>query len=120
MHISQVALENVKGFRDGPNGLTLNFARPDGSLPRWVVLAGRNGAGKSTLLQAVALTIAGPNMANKLQSSFADWIHEGRDVAKVAVRLRRGGDDHYPDDSGAVALAEPWVSMTWIRHPDGP
>ncbi|MBB5872876.1 energy-coupling factor transporter ATP-binding protein EcfA2 [Allocatelliglobosispora scoriae] len=120
MHISQVELENIKGFRDGPQGLNLDFTRRDGSLPRWIVLAGRNGAGKSTLLQAIALAVAGPEVTGKLQSSFTDWIHEGGTTATVTARLRRGRDDQYLSSDGSEGVDRPWVSMTWMRDARGP
>jgi hypothetical protein len=45
------------------------------------VIAGRNGSGKSTLLRALALTLAGPQVARTLAQDFSGWITTGATAA---------------------------------------
>src|SRR4051794_19697581 len=85
MHIAGVSFENIKTFGEGPLGVDLDFRRADGSLARWIVVAGRNGAGKTTFLQALALAVAGPSVAKSLRETYTDWIRDGADSAKSWV-----------------------------------
>ncbi|WP_432993811.1 AAA family ATPase [Dactylosporangium sp. CA-233914] len=116
MLVSEVRIENIKAFQGGELGVSLNFERPDGSLPRWVVIAGRNGAGKSTFLQALALAVAGPSAARTLRETFADWVRDGADAGVAAARLRfSGGDGSAPERP-----SDPWAGLRWRRQPEGP
>ncbi len=83
MYIHKIVIENIRCFER----VELDLTRPDGSFAGWTVIAGLNGAGKSTLLKAIALAIAGPRTADKLQSSFADWIRDAAEQAKVSIEL---------------------------------
>jgi energy-coupling factor transporter ATP-binding protein EcfA2 len=100
MHIRQIKLSNIRGFRE----VNLDLTRPDGSLAGWTVLAGRNGSGKSTLLKAIALAVAGPEAARALQPSFGDWIRAGSREASVVVPLK------------LFDLPSPEARLTWIRR----
>ncbi|GAA0968981.1 AAA family ATPase [Acrocarpospora macrocephala] len=117
MLISELVLENIKGFGEKETGVALDFARPDGSLPHWIVIAGRNGAGKSSLLQAVALAVAGPSAARTLRETFSDWIREGAREAQGKVRLRFSKFDHF---AGKEPDFNPWAGLTWTREHEGP
>ncbi|MFC4588312.1 AAA family ATPase [Sphaerisporangium corydalis] len=118
MLISEIVLENVKGFGDQAAGVSLNFAREDGSLPRWIVVAGRNGAGKSSFLQSIALAVAGPSAARTLRETFADWIREDAEEAYVKARLRFSDFDAFTP--GRVPKFEPWAGLRWLRQDEGP
>jgi energy-coupling factor transporter ATP-binding protein EcfA2 len=83
MHISRIQIQNIRGFDE----VDLDLRRPDGALAGWTVLAGRNGSGKSTLLRAVALAIAGREVANKLVKSFKGWTRTGNDLATIRLRM---------------------------------
>ncbi|WP_063813756.1 AAA family ATPase [Herbidospora daliensis] len=118
MLISEIVIENIKGFGAKEAGVALDFVREDGSLPRWVVVAGRNGAGKSSFLQSIALAIAGPSAARTLRETFADWIREDVDEAYVKTRLRFSDFDAFAP--GRVPKFEPWSGLKWIRQEEGP
>ncbi|MEU5864800.1 AAA family ATPase [Nonomuraea sp. NPDC047529] len=118
MLISELVLENIKGFGEKETGVSLSFVRPDGSLPRWIVIAGRNGAGKSSFLQAVALAIAGPSVARTLRETFSDWIREGAGEGQARVHLRFSDFDAFAP--GRKPNFDPWAGLRWIREGEGP
>ncbi|MGA1799355.1 AAA family ATPase [Sphingomonas sp. 4RDLI-65] len=60
--VRRVEIRNFKALRH----LDVEFKEPDSERSPWLVLLGENSTGKSTLLQAVALTLAGANEANRL------------------------------------------------------
>ena len=97
MYIDRVVIQDIKGFRS----LDLEMKRPDHSYAGWTVLAGRNGAGKSTLLQAIALAIAGPDVARSLRESFAGWIRRGSQFGDGFV------------DKGKLPKASFWIPLHW-------
>ncbi|MBH0780741.1 AAA family ATPase [Nocardia sp. NEAU-351] len=113
MHIVEIRLEGIRGFPSGDRAVSLAFARKDGSLPRWIVIAGRNGAGKSTFLQALALAIAGPSVARLLAETFRGWIRDGETQARGAVKLRFSDEDGFT--AGRKPTFEPWAAMEWER-----
>jgi AAA domain, putative AbiEii toxin, Type IV TA system len=117
MHIREIHIENIRCFGEGRQGVHLDLTRPDGSLAGWTVLAGRNGTGKSTLLRAIALAVAGPDVARSLRKSFADWIREGKDAGSVTARLVYSVGD---DASGNDVTDELVAGLEWKRAPDGP
>ncbi|MBU3063124.1 ATP-binding protein [Nocardia sp. NEAU-G5] len=117
MHIVEIKLEGVRGFPSSGSAASLSLAHKDGTVPRWIVVAGRNGAGKSTFLQAIALAIAGPSVARLLAETFQGWIRDGEEHARAAVKLRFGDDDGF--GSGRKPTFEPWAAMGWERA-DGP
>ncbi len=85
MYISNVQLENVRGFHDVRN-VNVTLTRPDGSHAGWTVLAGRNGSGKTSLLRAIALVMAGRDVAYTL-SDFDSWISSGKELATAELML---------------------------------
>lgn len=108
MYIHKIVIENIRCFER----VELDLTRPDGSFAGWTVIAGRNGAGKSTLLKAIALAIAGPRTADKLQSSFADWIRDGAEQAKVSIEL----DYPMQDTNGEEVQTDLTASLSWRRE----
>ena len=107
----------MRGIPSGDNGIALNFAE-HGSLPKWIVVAGRNGAGKSTFLQALALSIAGPSVARLLAETFSGWIRDSEQSALAAAKLRFGDEDGFA--AGRKPTFAPWTAISWHREPDGP
>lgn len=83
----------------------MDFARPDGSLPRWIVVAGRNGAGKTTFLQALALAISGPIAAQVLRKSYAGWIHDGAEDGITEAALRSSEHDQLVPEGSRLPLS---------------
>ena len=73
MYVTQLRLENVKLFKD----ISFSFSRPDGTLAGWTVFVGGNSSGKSTLLRALALTLMGPDVGNRLLGTASGWISKG-------------------------------------------
>lgn len=117
VQIVEIRLEGIRGFPSGNRAVSLSFARKDGSLPHWIVIAGRNGAGKSTFLQAIALAIAGPSVARLLAETFSSWIRDEESSARAAVKLRFCDEDGFA--AGRKPAFEPWAAMEWERV-DGP
>jgi len=117
VQIVEIRLEGIRGFPSGNRAVSLSFARRDGSLPRWIVIAGRNGAGKSTFLQATAIAIAGPSVARLLAETFSSWIRDEESSARAAVKLRFCDEDGFT--AGRKPAFEPWAAMEWERV-DGP
>src|SRR6185369_3291429 len=99
MHIRKIKLSNVRGFRE----VDLDLTRPDGSLAGWTVLAGRNGSGKSSLLKAIALAVAGKEVALRLGLTFEGWIRDGSGEASTLLELSSG---------------ESTAPLTWTRNGD--
>jgi energy-coupling factor transporter ATP-binding protein EcfA2 len=83
VHVQKIHIRNIRGFRE----VDLDLSRPSRNLAGWTVLAGRNGSGKSTLLKAIALVLAGPEVARTLQESFASWIRMGEQAAEVTTSV---------------------------------
>lgn len=112
MLVSEVRIENIKGFGAGDRGVSLNFTRPDGSLPRWIVVAGRNGAGKTTFLQALALAITGTDTVLALQLPSTQWINSGsmNGWAMVAIQRSKAG----PVMSTKETSEPHWVGVSFV------
>jgi Predicted ATP-binding protein involved in virulence len=110
VRVTRVRIENIKGFRDGPSAVDLDFTAAGGELPRWIVVAGRNGAGKTTFLQALALALVGPRNALTLRGSFADWIRAGARSGEVLAWLRVAeGRKREPN-------VDVHLGLGWTRH----
>ncbi|WP_214106469.1 AAA family ATPase [Acrocarpospora catenulata] len=118
MLISELVLENIKGFGEKESGVSLNFVREDGTLPRWIVIAGRNGAGKSSFLQAIALAIAGPSVARTLRETYSDWIRKGAAEGLIKVLLKDSDFDSFAPERQADF--DPWTGLKWVREDEGP
>ncbi|WP_329456676.1 AAA family ATPase [Streptomyces sp. NBC_01497] len=109
MYVTRLRLDGVRGFR-GARACDLDFTRPDGSFAGWTVLAGRNGSGKTTLLRAVALALAGPERASRLDGEVEDYLSYGQTRASVELSLRADTSA----DLGAPARSDPrTVGLVW-------
>lgn len=103
MYIREIHIENVRGFDE----VHLNLDRGGGTYAGWTVIAGPNGTGKSTLLKAVALSVAGPFTASKLERSFAGWVRDGTLRAGIEPRCS-GASKHFfkgPGPGSQAALS---------------
>lgn len=79
-YVTRVQLTDIKGFSEN--------RAVDLKLPgrgSWTVLAGRNGSGKSSLLQVIALALAGPDAALRLNVDFTGLITRGAETGHAAV-----------------------------------
>lgn len=116
MHIAQFEITNLRNF----NGTqSISLARDDGSLPGWIVFAGRNGSGKSTLLKALAASVVGPLAARSLAGTFPAWVRRGKKAARVATQLTVDNNwDGYVEKGGTTK--EPfWSGIEWTAHDSG-
>jgi energy-coupling factor transporter ATP-binding protein EcfA2 len=119
MQLTEVHIENIRSFGEGSQAVTLNFGAA-GSLPKWIVVAGRNGSGKSTFLQAIALAIAGPAVSRVLAETFTGWVREGQTSAWAAVRLRVQERYDVFRQGGRRPTFDPWTALQWTLHEEGP
>ncbi|MFI1969150.1 AAA family ATPase [Streptomyces cinnamoneus] len=123
MYVTEFGLSNIRGFHGARavDALTLPRPRDGGS---WTVIAGRNGSGKSTLLRALALALAGPQVARALAQDFSGWITTGETDAwsRAAVspdytvdRLTGRGQG----SDGAMMLGLGWTLPDADNSPSG-
>jgi putative AbiEii toxin of type IV toxin-antitoxin system/AAA domain-containing protein len=118
MHVARLQISGVRSF-SGDRSVDLNFARPDGSLAGWTVLAGRNASGKSTLLQALALLFAGPRSTGFIPS-LVDWMSNGIARAEMQASVQMADLDAFeptlfePDMERRV-----WMRFEKPQHVDG-
>jgi predicted ATP-dependent endonuclease of OLD family len=114
MLVSEVEIENVKGFE----AVSLDFRRPDGSLPHWIVVAGRNGSGKTTFLQSIALAICGPSVARTLRETYANLIRIGAGSGHVSTRLHPIDSDRLENAKRTAASLV--TDIGWQTDSSGP
>ena len=119
MYVREIHIENVRGFDE----VHLDLDRGGGKYAGWTVIAGPNGTGKSTLLKAIALSVAGPAMANKLVESFAGWVREGAREGTAGVSLAVGPKDVYQNPPGMFDVSHEAAALRWElknggREPD--
>lgn len=114
MLVSEVKIENIKGF----DAVSLDFRRPDGSLPHWIVVAGRNGSGKTTFLQSLALAICGPSAARTLRETYANWIRVGAGSGHVSARLHPTDADRL--ENAGTATTSLVTDIGWRAAGSGP
>jgi energy-coupling factor transporter ATP-binding protein EcfA2 len=120
MYLKSLTVQDVRGFTTGESPFKLDFERPDGTFAGWTVIAGRNGSGKSTLLRAIALALAGPDIARSLMpSGFDGWISHNSDSATVRAAFTVGQNDAL-SSKGAPPKKQAWAGLTWDRLDDGP
>lgn len=86
MYVTGIGFSNVRGFA-GPRAV-VQLPLPAHDSGSWTVIAGRNGSGKSTLLRALALALAGPQVARTLMQDFSGWIATGENSARVQVHVK--------------------------------
>lgn len=82
MYISKITLKNVRGFES----LEFNLDRGNQSFAGWTVFTGDNGSGKTTLIRAIALGIAGKEIARSILPSFRGWIR-GNASSEASISL---------------------------------
>lgn len=122
MYVSAIGFSNVRGFtaERAVDELQLPIPQDGGS---WTVLAGRNGSGKSTFLRALALAVAGPQVARTLVQDFSGWITSGEQSAWAQVHVQ---PDHTVDrltgragtPDGRIVLGLDWAVPE--NQTDGP
>ncbi|MFF4278835.1 AAA family ATPase [Streptomyces kronopolitis] len=112
MYVTGIGFSNVRGFTGARAIDELPLSTDDGG--SWTVIAGRNGSGKSTLLRALALTLAGPQVARALIQDFGTWITHGETSAWAQAYVtpdysvdRLTGRGEAPD--GRIALGLDWT-----------
>lgn len=115
MYVSGIGFSNIRGFtgeRAVEDRLPLTAPINGGG---WTVIAGRNGSGKSTFLRALALSLAGPQVARSLVQDFGGWISAGERSAWARAYVepdravdRFGGRRAVPDD-GPLTLGIRWA-----------
>ncbi|WP_416973923.1 AAA family ATPase [Streptomyces sp. 4F14] len=115
MYVTRLTLDGVRGFH-GPRACDLDFTRPDGGYAGWTVLAGRNGSGKTTLLRALAIGLAGPRRAHKLDGDLRSQVSHGEPGGKLSVHVL----PEWAVDTGARASDPFEASATWEPEWQGP
>jgi hypothetical protein len=119
MYITRVRLSNIRGF-SGSRTVELDFTRPDGTHAGWTVLAGRNGSGKTTMLRAMALTVAGPEVARNLMPERGKWMGGDKDDPRVMLGIGAEPEDVWqlPREVGLAGppLSEPEIDLglRWV------
>jgi hypothetical protein len=116
MYLTNIGIENVRGFLGGDAATSLTI--PNG--PGWYVFAGRNGSGKSTLLRSVALALAGPEFARQLMPSFEGWIRQGEDDASMRVEFVPDKERDSLAGPGNLPKRPMSAELHWKRSKDGP
>lgn len=119
MYIREIQIENIRGFGEGEQGVSLDLTRPDGSLAGWTVIAGRNGTGKTTLLRAIALVAIGPVASAMLHGSFAGWIRKEARQADVRARIEYDKGDRI-EGGGKHPASSFWAGLRWEQQAGGP
>jgi len=91
VYISKISLKNIRGFKS----LEFNLDRGNGEYAGWTVFTGDNGSGKTTLIRAIAIGIAGKDVARSILPTFRGWIRENaNDEASIALKIASvPGDD---------------------------
>lgn len=109
MYVTRLRLDGVRGFH-GARACDLDFTRPDGSCAGWTVLAGRNGSGKTTLLRTIALALAGPERASRLDNEIEDHLSYGlaRGLLELTFRADPEVDLGAPRPSDRLRTAVEW------------
>lgn len=121
MYVTGIGFSNVRGFTGTRAVDELPLPAKGGG--SWTVIAGRNGSGKSTLLRALALTLAGPQVARTLMPDFSSWITSGETSAWAQAYVspdysvdRLTGRGRAPD--GRIVLGLDWTAPEGT--PSGP
>ncbi len=115
MYISKISLKNIRGFKS----LEFDLDRGGGKYAGWTVFTGDNGSGKSTLIKAIAIGIAGKDVARSLLPSFRGWISENADggEASIAMNIVSVAND---DRKLGRARKAPFAAKLVFGSGDGP
>lgn len=90
-HISQLALSNVRGFRDLKLILKAPTQQEQG---QWTILLGNNGVGKTTILRALALALAPADVAPLILGRTGPVSPTVRALADMAtIRVGMPGEE---------------------------
>ncbi|GAA3220161.1 AAA family ATPase [Pseudonocardia petroleophila] len=96
MYLHRIQVSSVRGF-SGKRTVDIQLRRSGRnrdiirSYAGWNVIAGRNGSGKTTLLRAIALALAGPEIATTLTEGESDWVTAGKATGFVVAEFHRDG-----------------------------
>jgi hypothetical protein len=120
MYVQQIIIQGIRCFRAGPEGVNLDFERPDGSFAGWTVVAGRNGSGKSSFLQALAIALSGPETARTLKLGWASWLRQDEEEGRIAARLVRHDDDGFVGGGRTPKQRSIWTCLRWATSEEGP
>ncbi|MGW0577504.1 AAA family ATPase [Streptomyces sp. NPDC002920] len=102
MYVTRIQLTDIKSF-SGRRAVDLTLSGRSG----WTVLAGRNGSGKSSLLQLLALALAGPETALRMNMDFTGLITRGAETGRAAVEVLPHPDaDPFRHEEAAPASRE--------------
>jgi predicted ATP-binding protein involved in virulence len=115
MYISKISLKNIRGFKS----LEFDLDRGNGRYAGWTVFTGDNGSGKSTLIRAIAIGIAGKDVARSFLPSFRGWISENAISSEASIEMNIAsvaGDDK---KLGKPRKA-PFVARLVFESGDGP
>lgn len=85
--VTRVTIKNFKGLED----ISLDLASEAGS-GSWTMLIGENGVGKTSVLQAVALALAGPEVAKRAGVSPKHFTRRGAREGYASVELQGSRD----------------------------
>lgn len=80
--VNKISIRNFKNI----NLLNFSIEEPEEDSIPWVFLLGENGAGKSSILQAIALSLVGKDLRNKIIENSRDYLRYNQDgVCRVSV-----------------------------------
>lgn len=111
MYVSAIGFSNIKGFTGARAVDELPLPASEGS---WTVIAGRNGSGKSTLLRALALVLAGPQVARTLVPDFSNWITSGEEEAWAQAFIQHDPAADRFTGSGGTPQGRRCLGLDWI------
>ncbi|PIM71041.1 AAA family ATPase [Streptomyces sp. JV178] len=117
MYVSGIGFSNIRGFTGARAIDELPLPAKDGG--SWTVIAGRNGSGKSTLLRALALAIAGPQVARTLVQDFSSWITTGEQTAWAQAFIEPDYDVDRLTGRGRAPGGRVVLGLDWTL-PGGP
>ena len=84
-HISEVTIENIRGF--DRIHLDLNNDQKN-NVSNWNLILGDNGVGKTTFLRCLAIALGDREHASALlRDSQGDWLSDGVDKGSIKIKL---------------------------------
>jgi ABC-type cobalamin/Fe3+-siderophores transport system ATPase subunit len=90
MWVESITLNNIKCFQQQKISFTRdpNATQHQEKLYSWVTLLGKNGVGKSTILQALALLLAGPEVALELLPHPNGWLQNQNYPGSLNINIQ--------------------------------